>query len=279
MLSNKAMLVYLGISQWTGRKLDKRATGTVEASHATQKRVGNYTKKLLPGARELDAIQALAGALRKFYYDNTLPWAVDGARILSSKNYMDFMSEFQKRKSSFDETVQAFLVQYPKLRDEAKSKLGDLFNEREYPNVFYLERMFKCEMQVYPLPEVGDFRTEILDTEREAFLKTMSQVETQAMRECWTRLHDVVKKAAQKLSDPNAIFRDSLIENISEMCQLLPKLNITDDQALEDARREVEAIASAISTDTVRENQNERQDAVKKLNDLTDKMSVFMGVA
>src|SRR5437773_536002 len=101
-LSNKAILVNLSISQWVGRRIEKSAKETVETAHTTDKRVGNYTKKLLPGAKELEEIQRLAGAIRVFFYTNTAPWLNDGSRIISSKHYMEFTAEFRQMKGVLD---------------------------------------------------------------------------------------------------------------------------------------------------------------------------------
>lgn len=282
MLANKALVVSLNISQWTGRKFDKTATETVVTEHKTEREAGNYTKKLLPGAKELAEISRLASSIRLFFYENTLPWASDGARIIKSTAYMDFTKAFRKRKAEFDHAVTEFIREYPALRDQARSKLGELFRETEYPTAARLENAFSCDVSFMPVPSVDDFRVEILDSEKDEFLKRMAEVETNAMRECWTRLHDVVSRAASTLASQRsdgkpAIFRDSLIENIQELCGLLPKLNVTDDPALEAMRVEVERIAAGISPDDCRKSVDARTEAARKLDDITSKMSVFMG--
>jgi hypothetical protein len=279
MLSNKALLVYVSISQWAGRKLDKRATGTVETTFATQSKVGNYTKKLLPGATELAKIGAVAGATRDLFYTNTLPWLADGARILSSKNYLDFVRAFQAKKIEFQTAVDEFLTVYPVLKDQARSKLGALYSDLDYPIEARLRDLFQCEIVFMPMPEVSDFRTEVLDSEKNDFMAKMRDVESKATADCFQRLSDVVARAATKLSSPDAIFRDSLIENITDICGLLPKLNITDNPDLETARLEVEALVSKISPETCRVNPAERQDVARQLADINAKMGAFMGAA
>ncbi len=97
--------------------------------------------------------------------------------------------------------------------------------------------------------------------------------------EVWTRLHSVVSRAVEKLKEPNGIFRDSLIENISDLCGLLPRLNVTDCPDLERARIEIEKIAGSISPEVCRENSAERAAAADSLSEITEKMSVFMGQA
>jgi hypothetical protein len=277
MLSNKAMLVHLGVSQWVGRRLDKRATGTVEASHSTEKRIGNFTKKLLPGAKQLEKISTLTGAMRKMFYDNTLPWLADGTRIISSKNYLEFTQEFKAHKVKFESSVSDFLQNYPTLREEAKKKLGDLFLESDYPSAAKLQSCFKCEISFFPMPDVKDFRTELLDSEKDAFLASMKKVESAVVMDCYSRLYDVVKTAADKLADPKANFRESLLSNVGEICAMLPKLNITDDPGLEKMRVEVDSILSGLDSKTLKTSATDRDMAARQLKDIESKMSAFMG--
>jgi hypothetical protein len=275
-LSEKALLVSLNISQWTGRKLDRTATGTVEVQHNTEKQVGNYTKKLLPGAKELQEIARAATSLRTFFYTETLPWFNDGSRIISSKNYMEFTNQFRALKQNFENAKNDFIAEYPTLRAAAQRKLGNLFRDSEYPATSRLETAFHCEIAFMPLPDVGDFRVAVSEFEKNEFLERMQSVEKTAMKECWNRLHDVVAKATAKLQTPDGIFRDSLIENISDMCALLPRLNIMDDPVLEKTRLELEAMVGTMSTDSIRASTVSRDDAAKKLAAALSKMDAFV---
>lgn len=276
MLSNKALLISLNISQWIGRKLDKRATGKVEESFATKGAVGNYTKKLLPDAKELEAVKNISGEARKYFYDNSLPWLSDGARIISSKHFFEVNSELRKRKQKFESAVNEFLSAYESLRVDAQLKLGSLFNNADYPPSHYLKDAFQFQVTVLPMPDVKDFRVEILDAEKDEFLARLKEVESAALKDCYRRLKEVVGNAASKLSNPKAVFRDSLIENISEICALLPKLDVNNDADLETTRKEVESIVSGLSAEVCRENQSERQKAASKLADIDSKMSALM---
>ncbi len=106
----------------------------------------------------------------------------------------------------------------------------------------------------------------------------MKQIETTAMQDCWKRLYSVVSKAAQKLNEPDAIFRDSLIENISDLCTMLPKLNVMEDPNLESMRQAIETTVGGINPDQVRDNAEVRKTAVQSLDEITSKMSAFMGI-
>lgn len=274
-LSNKALLANVHIRVWSGKKVDARANSTVERTHATHGKVGNYSKKLLPDSMELANAINTAANIRAFFYKETLPWFSDGSRILSSKNYIDFTNEFNKHKANFDRAVNLFADSYLALKNSAKTSLGDLFIETEYPTLEAIRNSFSCEVNFLPLPDVQDFRTEISETEKAKFVATLQATEKQAMRECWDRLYNVVSKAASKLNDPKGKFHDSLIENITEMCQLLPKLNINDDPTLESMRQSVESIASNLEPKFIRDNTQARHNAANKLDDVLSKMSAF----
>lgn len=276
-ISTKALLANLSISAWGARKFDKQATNTIETTYTTKGKVGNYSKKLLPHAKELDDIARLDGGIRAYFYEQTLPWLQDGSRILKSTNYLSFTREFHAMKEKRNTLVESFIAQYPYLKGEAMLKLGTLYHEGEYPSVGKLRASYACEISFMPIPDVGDFRTEILDSEKQAFLKKMAEMEAEAMRDCWQRLHDVVSRAANKLATPDAVFRDSLLENISEMCNLLPRLNVVDDPALETMRQELESYISKVSAEACRASHGVRNDVATKLADIDSKMSAFMG--
>lgn len=279
MLSQKALLANLVVSQWTGRKFDKTATGTVEVAHATEKQVGNYSKKLLPGAEELAEIQRLTGAMRVFFHHNTVQWQSDGTRMVKSDIFMEFMDAFRVRKVEFEQAVATFIAAYPELRERARVKLGNLFRESEYPSVAKLKNAFSCELSFAPVPDIGDFRMELPESEKEAFRSRMRETEELAVRDCYNRLSEVVQKAVDRLNAPGAVFKDTLIENINDMCAMLPKLNVTDDPALEAMRVQVAQITAGISPDACRAKDGvARAEAARKLAEVTNKMSVFMGV-
>jgi hypothetical protein len=276
-LSDKALLVSVNISQWAARKIDKKATLTANVAHKADDSAGNYHKKLLPHAAELEAIGTLVSQARKYFYEQTLPWMSDGSRIISSKNYFDFTAQMKKIKSDFDHAVGEFTVAYPKLQKAAESKLGELYDAGEYPHPDEIAEKFKIEVTYLPLPDVKDFRTEISAAEKKEFEKKIKEVETAAMKDCWERLYKVVKTAADRLSQPDAMFRESMISNIAEMVEILPKLNVTDDEDLEKARIEVEKTISGLSADDLRLNRTERERASKALADIEKSMGAFMG--
>lgn len=276
-LSQRALLVHINISQWTGRRADKQATDTVIKAHKTDSTAGGYTKRLLPGAKELEAVATIASQIRTYFYEQTLPWMTDGSRIISAKNHLKFAAEIRKMIAGFDSAVLDFEAAYPRLQAQAQKTLGGLYKGDEYPTPSEIKQKFKCEVSYLPLPDVKDFRVEVSESEKRAFVEKMKETESNAMRSVWERLHTVTRAAAEKLGAPDAIFRDSLLDNVKELCEMLPALNVSDDAKLDAAKKDIEKLINGYSPDALRADKSKRKDAAKKLKDVTDKMGAFMG--
>jgi hypothetical protein len=278
-LSDRALLVQLRVSQWTARKYDKRATQEVASNHGTTTAAGRYNKSLLPMNDYLDRVHKKTTFIREKFYDNTLPWGIEGTMMLPTSNYLQFMTDFRKEKSEWWSLVNLFTDNYTDLKDNAKRVLGGLYNEEDYPTLTDVSRKFNIDMAVFPVPS-NDFRTNIASDELQKIQQDVERrvqdAQQQAMKEVWTRLFDRVKHMAEKLADPKAVFRDSMVDNAKEICALLPRLNFTDDPQLEAMRQDVEAKLIK-HPDALRNDPDLRRDTAAEAKAIMDKMKSFMG--
>ena len=278
-LNDRALLVQLSVSQWTARKYDKKATQEVASSHGVQSAVGRYNKSLLPMNDLLDRVHKKTTHVRTKFYENTLPWGVEGTMMLPTSNYLQFMTDFRKEKSEWQYLVDQFVGNYDQLRLDAKRMLGSLYNDADYPDENEIARKFKMDMAIFPVPST-DFRVSIASDEltriQQDVERRVQEAQTVAMKEVWDRLYDRVKHMAEKLADPKAIFRDTMVENTKELCALLPRLNFMDDPNLEQLRLQVEG-ALLKHPDALRNDPDLRRDTAAEAKAIMDKMSVFMG--
>lgn len=279
-LNDRALLVSLSISQWTARKLDKKATKDVADINRASTSAGRYNKSLLPLNDLLANVHQKTGLIREKFAKNTLPWGIDGTRILPSANYLTFMQDFRKEKGEWQYLVQNFIDNYDTLVDEAKRWLGDLYDEKDYPARDKIVEKFNMDMAILPVP-TNDFRVELSSDEltrlQEEMEGRMATVQQEAMMDAWGRLYKHVQHIAEKLADPKGIFRDSMVENAQETCDLLTRLNIADDPNLEAMRREVEAKLISHHPDSLRNDPDLRQDTAEEARKIMDLMGSFMG--
>ena len=278
-LNDRALLVQLSVSQWTARKYDKKVTNEVASAHGTTTAAGRYNKSLLPMNDYLDRVHKKTTHIRTKFYENTLPWGIEGTMMLPTSNYLQFMTDFRKEKGEWQYLVNEFVGNYDQLRLDAKRLLGSLYNDEDYPDESDVSRKFKMDMAIFPVPST-DFRVAIASDEltriQQDVEKRIADAQTTAMKEVWDRLYDRVKHMAEKLADPKAIFRDTMVENTKELCALLPRLNFMDDPNLEQLRQQVEATLLK-HPEALRNDPDLRRDTAAEAKAIMDKMSVFMG--
>ena len=283
-LNDRALLVQLNISQWTARKHDKAATRQVASTNNASMEAGRYNKSLLPMNDALDHVHKKSTLIRTKYYENTTSSGLDGMQILPSGNYLAFMTEFRKEKSEWDSLVSMFVDNYEDIVTRNKHilqrTLGNLYDPGDYPTVDQIRAKFRMDVAVFPVPSSANLRIPVSNEElnriRAEIEQRVDNAAKTAMTELWQRLHDRVKHMAEKLADPRAIFRDSMVENARELCALLPRLNFTDDPHLEDMRQQVEQ-SLLKHPDALRNDPDLRRDTAAEAKAIMDKMAIFMG--
>jgi len=278
MLQDRAMLVTLSIRQWTARKYDRRISSEVEKQYDTYN-AGRYNKILI-AEEAIKIIQKVGNQARMFHYENTLPWNDNGERILPAKNYLDYTGQVQELKGQFELASSKFVDNYEEYKQEAKNRLKGMFDKGDYPSC--IEDRYSFEVRVFPIPDASDFRVSLESREvekiREQIENRVKEAEKEAMRDLWQRLYEVVRHMVEKLQVEDSVFRNSLVENIAGLCQLLPKLNVSDDMQLEEKRKEIER-ALIVDPDSLRENKSLRKRTARNAEAILDSMAGYIGGA
>lgn len=279
-ITTRAMLAGLNISAWSASKQDRAVTQEVHDNHQAAPDAGRYTKALLAKAA-LSSIRTIATAARSYHYDMTLPWAEDGGRLLPATLYMDYAKNMASMKNQFDQAVSDFLAGYAEHVEDAKTRLGTMFNEKDYPAD--VKDKFKFGVTILPLPAASDFRVSLgkeHEEEIKANIEIAMQESTQmAMSDLWHRVHDVIAHMRDKLRDYKTdengkviagIFRDSTIENVRALVTLLPKLNITDDPILKDLRADLEDSLQGLDVQDLREDDMLRETTTARVTTMLE---------
>ena len=128
----------------------------------------------------------------------------------------------------------------------------------------------------------GDFRVDIgeegLREMQDHYEGVLSSRLNDAMRDAWDRLHNVLTAMSERLGDTEdgkrKIFRDSLVDNAVELCQLLKHFNIGGDLKLEAMRMELEDTMRHVDAQSLRESDMLREQTKNKVDALLDKFSL-----
>jgi orotate phosphoribosyltransferase-like protein len=254
-IHTRAILVRLRCGYYNFKREDK------SISRKTRKRykatAGRWIKDLLPGSKEFSKLKRKYGELRTWFYYNTLPWEDRGARLRSTREVEKFIASLNKKVLLYHECRDAFIPKYPELIYKAREQLGDSWKAEDYPHPSTIASKFWAQVGYYTIPNVDDLRLNMSEDQQkvleEQIRESSKEMFEKAMTECWGRLHEVVSHMASRLSNPEAIIRDSVVGNIQELVDILPGLNISDDPELEAMRKEVQSKLTMKDPQEIRE--------------------------
>ena len=254
-ISERALLVSLRLSTWQARKYDRKITTDVAIRAGVGSGTGRYNKNLLPGnAVQYAAVQTAASDCRNTFYAQTLPWSQDGSRILPAANFVAFSDVMTAKMESFKLAAETFSRVYPALVESARAFLNGMYDPADYPAVQDLTRRFKVKVSHYPLPDERDFRVDLsaaaVDSIRASIAAETTDAVAEAAKDAWRRLYDACSRMAEKLNDEKAIYRDSLFANLQDVCDVLPRLNVLGDAALD---AQVDAVRESVLCHTADE--------------------------
>jgi len=280
-IPSSALLVELNISVWQANKLDRTATDAVTTANAAGNKAAQVRKNLMAGTNQRKDIADYAGGCRLWHHNKTLPWADKGPRLMPTSLFLDYKSEANVRRSTFNKMVSDFLVAYPSLIQQSQQYMGTLFDPNDYPTAEEIKDKFAFNLVFSPVPESGDFRIDVpvreLEEVKQGYEQAFNERLGEAMREPWERLHKVLSTISEKLTDKGdeekRRYHETLITNATDLCSLLTHLNVTDDPKLEEARRQLERVMHGADIETIKESPVAREDMKKKVDTILKQYS------
>lgn len=277
-LTSRAMLVNLSIKSWTPVIADKRVQREVADTHNASQEAVTVKKELIDRKNSTySTFQKAMTAARDEHYKLTLPWNDNGTRVLPSKAFLDYTAAIRKHKAIVETAFQDFVTVLEDLIEDGKRRLGTMGDSDEYPTRQKIMKRFSFTTDFLPLPETADFRVSLADDEIQDIKNSAEDHIKASMRELWQRLYDKVNKMQETLADPKAIFRDTLVKNIVELTDLLPKLNYAGDEDLDRMTETVKDQLTNYRPDELRDSPRARQETADKARAIADQMRAFMG--
>jgi hypothetical protein len=284
-LSSRAMLCSLSISMWSARKHDPDASEEIAARHGAQSDSGRYHKVLLP-KQALAEIQKIVSEARQEHYFITLPWDDNGYRVLPAPAYMDHVAKMRGLSNRFSAAVDDLARQFRTLVVQAKTRLGGLFRESDYPTPDELRAKFSFDTKVLPLPDAGDFRVALGNEEKDRIKRQITAAVEASLqvgaRELWFRLYEAVQHLADRLTAYKVTgegiehpFRDTVISKLVRLVDVLPKLNITNDPELERMAEQVKT-SLLVDPNSLRRSESVRVETAKAATAIAQHMAGYM---
>jgi hypothetical protein len=279
-LSQKAMLVDLHLSRWSGYKTDQKASNKLVMDASAQAGSAVVSKRIVPKEAFTDIV-TVSNALRAHMTKHTLPWSDNGQRIMTRNIFEVFMSGYGDLERQFKAAVDEFIAtKYPQARDQASFRLGALFRDEDYPTQSELQEKFRVDLDIDGITEPEDFRVALPEKELNQLKATMEESINRrlgdAMQDVWLQIAKLLEHYIEKISDSEAIFRDSTVNNLVELMNILPGLNVTGDPKLREIRQRIMNTIGSYEPDDLRKGGDLRAAAAKEAREIRESMNEHM---
>jgi hypothetical protein len=284
-LAQRALLARLNISQWTGRRADREITHRIASEHGADRTAACFTKTLIPRSF-LARIAETRGTARAAHLQLTLPWTDHGFRILPVDLHLEYMNRLSALRADFQIAVAAFLAAFDEAKAAARTTLGTLYRDTDYPASADLRGSFAFAVQLQPLPAAHDWRIDLpaaeADQLRRDLQTRLDQATDTATANLFSRFATALERLLNTLADPATVLRGSLIHNLRELCRLVPALNLTADPDLDALTRDIETRLANLDPATLRRDPAARRAAADEAADLLDpitaRLATYTGV-
>lgn len=275
-LQDSAVLSWLHMARWTARCYDAEASAYVHSEFQTDDDAGRFNKQLMP-ASWVRPIERFINATRREHYKMTLPWLDNGSRMLPVKMIFDYSEVISSRRDKWDALVKTALDEYPIILEE-KRRLGRLYHEDDFPTMKQLTKKFRFEHVLHPIPTSTDFRIEVNELEKKNYETKLAEVTQNAVQDVYKRIHKVVNHLRERLNEPDPErLHASMLHNVTDLVDILPKLNITNDPTLDELRHRLERdIVEDTTIERLRLSAPERKSIANTASDILESMKSFM---
>ncbi len=258
-LTHDAMLVSLRIAAWSGRLYDRAASNHVAAAHDAASSAGRYNKRLLPKCA-FAALTATLSKARTTHYEQTLPWDDQGSRLLTVANHARYTELMDALRERMIGERARFIEDYDDHIDRARLDLGKLFSIDDYPSKEALRGKFAIRYRIGPVPDAEHFMAKLASDDTERVKRDIErQIEERlhdGVGDLYRRLGEAVERVSERLREDESgkplVFRDSLIGNIRDLVEVVPRLNIFGDDELARLCEQVKEKIASVQPDALR---------------------------
>jgi len=263
-VADRAMLVHRSLTAWSGRRYDPAESRTLTEARGAAPDAARVNKLLVP-KEVLRPIEQLDGEWQRWHESLTLPYPARGFAILCGEAFFDYSEGTTRRTDKRRELVGELKAVLPAVLASAASRLGGLLKAGDVPEVEWIVNRYTAEVVYLPFPEASKIDALIGEAAAVDTSRFLNATVEDAMRDVWQRVYAAVERMWERLearsADPSTRVYASIVDNITELCAVLPKLNLTGDSRLDAMRVEMEKRLGVWTIDELRDDEGARESA------------------
>jgi len=227
------------------------------------------------------AVTAVRGKVQHFWKGQTLPFPEPGVRLIRQDGIEVFDEEMKALREELARAVANLDAHYGELRVAARRRLGMLFNPADYPEsvigLFGMEWDFPA---VEPPSYLQQLSPAIFEQERQRvaarFEEAVRLTEQAFMEELSKLVTHLVERLSGTEDGKPKIFRDSVVNNLSEFFQRFRQLNVRSNDDLDALVARAQRIVSGVAAPELRENLSLRDQVANQLGHVQQAIDATM---
>ena len=259
---------------WVGtqKKLSDRQMQQAAESFNAATDLVTASKRLFDTKRaSYRALTAIKSQATNYWRAMTLPFPQDGIRLIKQSDVSAFeekMREFQEQLKAAAATLQ---LEYEEIKQQAREKLGELYNETDYPPS--IEHVFGMRWE-YPSIDAPDYllqyNPDLYAQEQQRVQEKFETAVLMAEDAFAEKLQELVDHLIERLTDtPDGTtkrFHKSVIENFKEFYDNFQHMNVRSNQQLNDLVKQAADITAGFDPAALRNRPDLRQQLTAQIS-------------
>lgn len=270
----KACLIQFSSSVWQSSRV---LNHDVLAQKIGQENEWLRGRKFLINPELLGPIKTAIQQARKTIQKHSLPFPISSIYLVPKESLSEIDDKMQYFKERFWEKVDNFESMYETGREEAKSVLGDLFNESDYPTDIMSK--FNFEWRYFELSTPGKSKVlspEIYKREKEKFINLMDETRELAMVALREEFSGVISNLVDRLNSKEGtpkVISNGMFNKLNEFLDEFSTRNIFMDEKLIELTEEAKQLINGASPYGLKYNDVMRKKIANGMSDLTQSIS------
>jgi len=222
--------------------------------------------KLVLDCPELKEIEQYDGRIRRYMQTKALPSMFSaGVYLTAIADVPEVVHVLRNYESGRKPLVATFLARYEAIKTAQKEKLGDLYEERDYPPVEVVARAFSMSFHLvsYAVPEkVKEISKELYAHEEQKAIERCVAATEEIQAALRVNFAELVNSAVAKLTGSDdgkkKTFKPEKLKKLQDFVATFKNRNVADDAEMEGLVAKAQELLDGVDPETLKNDQDYR---------------------
>jgi hypothetical protein len=231
--------------------------------------------------RAWKALTAIKGQIIGYWKGTSLPYTEPGMRLIRQCDIESFVHKLEGYKEDLRAAVMELASHYDDIKHEARMKLGNLYNESDYPPI--TEQLFRVDWEfpsVEPPSYLMQINPELYYQEQQRIASRFEEAVKLAEEAFMTEFGAMVAHLADRLAPgpggDKKRFSESNLTNLKDFFEKFNTLNVGSNQGLDNLVKTAQNLVSGIPADDLRKSAGLREQVQIGMEAIGRQLDVLM---